>query len=379
MQKQTLTTWVEISKANLLYNVQQFRDILLSDMQIMGVVKSNAYGHGIENTAKVLSEAVDYFAVVSVEEALLLRSIGIEKPILVLSIIGFDDDLISTAIKNNIELSIFDSVSFFKIAELAKKANKKAKVHLKIDTGMSRLGFSVEQSSEMIKKIVEHLDLKLQGVFSHLACADTDVGISSLQIDAFNKILKYIKDNDVSVPIQHLSLTAGVMTKSIAGNAVRIGLGLYGLYPSALCREMVKKDNKGFNLKPVLSWHTKIIQVKEIDGQSGVGYSHTYITKERIKIGVLPVGYWDGLGRKLSNNGEVLIQGKRCKIIGRVCMNHTMVDLSSLQDVKPGQKVTILGKVGEQEITANELTKQIGTINYGIVTRINPLIPRVIV
>ncbi|MCL5011012.1 MAG: alanine racemase [Patescibacteria group bacterium] len=375
-----MTTWVEISKDNLIHNVRQLRSILPAGFKIMAVVKSNAYGHSSELTAKVLDDWVDYFCVVSVEEAILLKKSNIKKPILVLSILGFDDKLLSQAIKEGIELPIFDEPSYRKIARTAQKIKIRPKVHLKIDTGMSRMGLPETKAKAMALKIAKNKNLIFQGIFSHLALADGNSKITGLQIQKFREILKFLNIHKIKVPVQHILNTPGMMTTVQAvGNGARLGLGIYGLYPSRFCKETALRKNSSFNLKSVLSWQTRIIQTKDIAKGQGISYGYTFITKNKIKIAVLPVGYWDGLGRRLSNIGYVLIKGKKCRIIGRICMNHTIVDVSKLKNAKVGDRATLLGRNDRKEITADQLTKMLGTINYGVLTRISPLIPRILI
>lgn len=377
MQTEKHTTWVEVSKKALQHNVLQFKKVLGDEKKIMAVVKSNAYGHGMIGTASALQGHVDYFAVVSVEEALDLRKNGIENDILVFSILGFDLSSLVESINKDIELTIFDAVSYEKVVEASIAAGRKAVVHIKVDTGMSRLGFNVQDSFDIIKKTFSDEHLEIKGVFSHLSSADEDIDFTDLQCKRFQKFLDFLQENNLEVQVKHILNTAAVMMGQDIGNTVRIGLGLYGLAPSDFVFDIIKKRHPWFELVPSLAWKTRIIQVKEVSEGSFVSYGKTFQSDKNIKLAVIPVGYWDGLGRKLSNTGDVLINTQRCRIRGRVCMNHTMVDVSDLDNVKVGDEVVLIGKSGSEEITADELTKKIGTINYGIVTRINPLLSRI--
>lgn len=375
MQTEKLTTWVEVSKKALQHNVEQFKKA--TGKKIMAVVKSNAYGHGIIGTANAIKDDVDYFAVVSVEEALTLREHSIENNILVFSILGFNPELIVESIKKDIELTVFDDTSYKQVVAASMMAGKNAVVHIKVDTGMSRLGVDVNDSFSFIKKVFENEHLEVKGIYSHLSSADADIEFTDLQCERFQKVLGFFQENDFEVTIKHILNTPAVMMGKDIGNTVRIGLGLYGLAPSDFVSDIIKKKYTWFSLLPALSWKTRIIQVKDVAKGSFVSYGKTFEVDKDMKLAVLPVGYWDGLGRKLSNNGDVLIDGARCRVRGRVCMNHTIVDVTELNDVQVGDEVVLLGKSGNDEITADELTGRIGTINYGIVTRINPLLKRI--
>jgi len=375
MQTEELTTWVEVSKEALRHNISQFKKVFGDEKKIMAVVKSNAYGHGIIDTASALKGDVDYFAVASVGEALDLRKNGIENDILVLSILGFDSSLIIESIEKDVELTIFDDASYEQIVKSAEEAKKKAVVHIKVDTGMSRLGLNVTDG--FIKRVFSDEYLEIKGIYSHLSSADENIDFTDLQCKRFQKVLDFLEENKFEVPVKHILNTAGVMMGKDIGNAARVGVGLYGLAPSDFVLDIVKKRHPWFELKPAFCWKTKVIQVKKVSEGAFVSYGRTFQSNKDIKLAVIPVGYWDGFSRKLSNTGDVLISGQRCRITGRVCMNNTIVDVSDLDNVKVGDEVVLLGKSGSEEITTAEFTEKIGTIDYDIVTRINPLLKRI--
>jgi alanine racemase len=223
------------------------------------------------------------------------------------------------------------------------------------------------------KKITDTNNLELEGVFSHFASSEDDLKYSKKQEDTFKKTIDELEKNNIHITIKHFACSAAtIFLKTAHFNAVRLGLGLYGLYPNENSKKIVK-------LKPALRLNTKIIQIKTIGPNTKIGYGGTYITKKQSKIAILPIGYWDGLDRKLSNTGQVIVKGIKCPIRGRICMNLMMIDVTKIKRVQVGDEVVIIGKQGQSEIGVDELAKQIGTINYEVVDRINPLLPRIVI
>ncbi len=354
---------VIISKQNLLHNLRQFKKVA-NGAKIMTVVKANAYGHGLILTTQAVELLTDWFATVNLDEALLLRKSGIKKPILVLS---YYDLLHATeAIKKNISLVVYDLKQAQAVDRAASKLGKKAKIHIKIDTGTSRLGVDIHELLNFTSQIKKFKNLDIEGVFSHLAASEEDLNYTKLQIDLFELALLELSKVGINPKWRHIACTASTMVlKSSRYNMVRIGIGFYGLSPSEKVPDI--------GLKPVLSWYTKIIQIRNLRAGTFVGYGKTYRTKRETKLAVLPVGYYEGYDRGFSNNSFVAINGKRCRVLGRICMNLMMVDVTDIK-AKVGDRVELIGKT----ITADELAKRIGTINYEIVTRINSQIPRIL-
>ena len=371
-------SWIEINSKNLISNIQQFKNILDRKTKISAVVKSNAYGHGIIQVSKIIQHSIDMFCVVNLEEALLLRKNNIRKPILVLSY--FSIDKINEAILKNISVVIYNFNDLKKINNTAKKIKKNIKLHLKIETGTARLGVGESELNKIINYINNNKFLKLDGVFSHLAASEENQKYTELQIDKFDKIIKKIENRGVIIKNKHIACSAAAIVNSDSHyNMIRLGIGMYGLWPSKLTRRIAKRNNPKFNLKPVLVWKTKIIQIKNLKKGDSVGYGCTHITKKNTKIAVLSVGYFEGYDRNLSNNGEVLISGKKCKIIGRICMNLCMCDINHIKNCKVGDEAVLIGKQKNQEITAEELAEKSKTINYEVVARINPNLLRNII
>lgn len=361
-----MSSQVLISKSALTHNLRAYRRAI-GDVRVMAVVKSNAYGHGQVLVAKTIEKDADWFGVASGSEALELRRAGIKKPILALSF--YDDQQIPDLVKQKVSLAVYDWRQAKLISVAAKKLKITANIHLKVDTGTSRLGVFPKDVAGFVDKLVRLPNLKIEGVFSHFAASEENLEFTRRQNFLFDAVIEELEWRGID-PLPHIACTAaGIVVPGSRHRMVRLGIGLYGLWPSP---EAQKKAR--FELKPVLTWQAKIIQIKDLPKGAYVGYGLTYQTKRPINLAVLPVGYFDGVDRKLGNTSEVLIGGKRCKVLGRVCMNLTMVDVTAVKNVKVGEKAELIGKA----ITADELAEKIGTINYEVVTRINPLIPRIL-
>lgn len=373
-----MLTWLEINRSALRHNLQEFRRIVGPKTKIMAVIKSNAYGHGFLEIAKFYdtNKDVDLLAVANLDEALALRQNKIKKSIFILTF--FEPQKLKTVpakFWKDMAIPIYDLKTAQLANQLAQKQGIKIKIHLKVDTGTSRIGFLPNEllTKKTLKMLKTLKNIKIGGLFSHLAASEENLNYTKKQLKTFSQIISRLKEQGIDPPLKHISCTAAslVVPKSHF-NIARIGLGLYGLWPSPQT-----KNRNGVDLKPALSWHTRLIQVKKIPKNTPVGYGCTYITKRSTLLGIIPVGYWDGFDRKLSNGGQVLFKGQKRPILGRICMNLTMVDLTGLS-AKVGDKVTLLGRQGKNTITAENLANKIGTINYEVVTRINPLIPRIV-
>ena len=365
-------SWVEISRSAILYNLAQFQKITGKKVEIMPIVKSNAYGHGMIETAKLISSKVKWLGVVSLGEAIELRKNKIKNRIFVLSYA--QSRYLEQGIRQNIDLPVYDLAYAKLISKISKKVKKIAKVHIKIDTGTSRVGVLAKDAVKFIQQVNKLPNLKIQGVWSHFAASEENQKYTQLQLNNFNKILDQLEKLKINIPTKHFSCSAAALTQPQAHfDLVRLGLSLYGLWPSALAKRIALKKYPWLKLKPALNWKTKVLQVKNISKGTKVSYGCAYTAKKKMKIAVIAVGYWEGFDRHLSNKGEVIISGQRCKVIGRVCMNLTIVDVSKVKNVKSGDEVTLIGK----KITAEEIAEKINTINYEIVTQINPELPRI--
>jgi len=368
-------TWLEIDSQAINYNIHQFRKLIGPDKLLMPVIKSNAYGHGFLNVAKICShnKEVDRICVVSLDEALTLIENKINKPIMILSFYNFDKLKLRKAINNKVIFPIYDIKQIRVLNNIAKQIKKSVKVQVEIDTGASRTGVLPKDALKFIKKIKTFSHLELEGMWSHFASSEEDKTYTLKQIQIFNRLIKTLEHHNINIPLKHMACSASssLYPQSIF-NGIRLGLSLYGLYPTPKAQNKIK-------LKPALSWYTRVIQTKILGPKTKIGYGGTYTTKRITKIAVLPVGYWDGYDRSFSNKAWVIIDNQKCPIRGRICMNLSMVDVTNLKRVKTGDKVILLGKSKDYVITAENLSQWAKTINYEIVTRINPQIPRILI
>ncbi len=359
-------TWVEISKKALRNNAEVARRLLMPDTKLLAVVKANAYGHGLVETSNLFSNLTDWFGVDNIDEAVLLRKTGIKMPVLVMG--HTSADRFPEAVKHGIRLTIYNS--------LPSDISPSLTLHLKVDTGMSRQGVTVLDLPNFLKLLPKNANI--EGVFTHFADADNlkDGSYTGLQLANFKYALEILEKHHIKPKIIHTSATTGLLTMpETQFNMVRLGIALYGLWPSA---EFEKKFKK-LNLQPALTWKTRVAQIKNIKKGVSVGYGITEKVKRDSIIGVLPVGYYDGYDRFLSSIGEVLVGGKRCKILGRVSMNLMVADISNVKNPKLWDEVILIGEQDNEHITAEELAEKIGTISYEVVSRINPLLPRVVI
>ncbi|MDD4606825.1 MAG: alanine racemase [Patescibacteria group bacterium] len=374
-------TWVEISKSALKHNIQQYKKVLSKSTQIMAVVKSNAYGHGMVETAKLaIKYGAKWLATVNLDEALELRQAGIKSPVLVLSYYQLDKKLIKQAIQQNISLVVYSVEQLKFLNQVSLELKKSAQVHLKIDTGTTRLGILVDHGLDFIKQAFKFKNLKIQGLFSHFAASEENQQFTQQQLDKFKNLIQQIEKLNLDISLKHFSCSAAALVKTESNfDLMRLGIGMYGLWPSELTQKIVQKKYPNFNLKPALSLCTRIIQIKTVPKGTRIGYGCTYKTAKSIQVAILPIGYWEGFDRHLSNKNRVIIKDKFCQVLGRVCMNLIMVDVTGIKNLKAGERAILIGRQGDKRITADDWAKKIGTINYEVVTRINPNLPRIYV
>lgn len=370
-------TWVEIDRRALVHNIEQYKNIV-SPALFAPVIKSNAYGHGMELIAKLCQDhpAVDRLCTVSLREAVALRNCGITKPIVVLSII---DDVLELAALHTITLTVYDMPTAHALNEIGKKYNKKITIHIKVDTGLSRLGMLVPETLLMIKQLATLPWITIEGLFTHLANSESaDASFVQYQLGQFQQLVEQLAAVGITIPLLHTSCSAAITAhKKTHYTMARAGIGVYGLSPSHENSLLSVQAYPTFALKPVLTWKTTIIQVKDIPAGSYIGYDLTYRASTSMRIATLPVGYWDGYGRHLSNNSHVIIYGQQAPVVGRIAMNLMMVDISAITGCAVGDEVILLGN--HPGITADDLAARCNTINYEFVTRINPLLPRIVV
>lgn len=377
-------SYIELSKKNLIHNIKQFRDLTKKPARRGGgtkisvAIKGNAYGHGQNEIAKILEPYVDYFQINSVEELELLRKVS-KKSVLLLGYVEKSD--LAKVIKLSCILAVFSIEQLKHISVMAEICKKVQEIHIPIDAHLGREGFLLSELPNLFKEIKKSKFIKVTGIYAHFAnIEDTlDFSHAQKQIEEYGRALKLADKFGFKNLQTHISATSGLLayekTKGIHP-LIRLGIGVYGMWPSENLKKMYQNKIK---LKPVLSWKTKVAQIKILPKGHTIGYGLTYRTKKETKIAVIPQGYADGFDRGLSNKGEVLIKGARCKVVGRVSMNMFTVNVSHLKKVKIEDDVVILGSQGKEEITAEELAKKLDTINYEITTRISSLLPRMIV
>ncbi|WP_019744213.1 alanine racemase [Bacillus altitudinis] len=362
-------TWAEIDLTAIKHNVSHMKDHIGQNVQLMAVVKANAYGHGdIEVARAALEAGADLLAVAFLDEAISLRNKGIKAPILVLGAVP--SEYVKVAVRYNV---IMTAYSIDWLREVVKVMNgqmgQPIRFHLKIDSGMNRLGVkTIEQVSEVKELVHDHSFLQLEGVFTHFATADEkDENYFGMQVDTFKTLLQPLHTDKLLIHCANSA--AGLRFKDTLFNMVRFGISMYGLSPS----EEIK-DELPFQLEEALSLHTKLAHVKPIQKGESVSYGATYTANQDTWIGTIPIGYADGWIRKLAGT-EVLVGGKRRKIAGRVCMDQFMVDLK--KDIPAGEPVVLIGTQGEDRISVDEIAKRLETINYEVTCSVGYRVPRV--
>lgn len=349
--------------------VKNIEDIRKRCGEIMLVVKANAYGHGMKTISKIAEELDIWgFMVAFLEEGKILRREGIRKPILISNFV--DPSRIEEASDLDLSITVYSEDQLDAI-EFAMSPKKRLKVHLSVDTGMRGLGADIEKAFILAKRIANS-GFHFEGIYSHFSSADIpEDPYNEYQLKKFEDFIKTLRSSGISYDISHMfNSSASVFLQQMSHfDLSRIGIIAYGLQPSEF--------SKVEWIQPILEWKSKVVHLKWLRENEFISYGKTYKTLRKTLVGVVPVGYGDGLSRRLSNVGEVLIEGKRARIIGRVCMDKIMVDLTEVESVRIGSEVIIIGKQGEEIVSAEEIAKKVGTINYEIVTRISWRVPRV--
>ncbi len=350
--------WAEIDLKNLDYNFNLVRKIAGPKVKILVPVKAHGYGHGLVAISKRLeSLGVDYLGVASIDEGIVLRNAGVKKPVVVLGTILPDDA------KPVLEYSLIQTVCTKEVAEsLNKEAQKTgavSSVHIKVDTGMNRIGVAYAEAYDFIRGIALMTNIKIEGIFTHFPCAEENPDFTQKQIDIFGNLINRLEAAGIEIPLRHAANSMGVIDYPKAlFNLVRPGLMIYGLYP---------KQQASIKLRPLLSLKTKIIHLHTVGKGEGVSYGHTYVAEGKMKLATLSIGYGDGYPRCLSNKAFCLISGKRVRLVGNICMDQMMADVTDIKDVKTGADAVMIGAQGREAITVEELAGLAGTIPYEIV------------
>lgn len=365
--------WIEIDLNSLAHNVKEIKALLAPQTSLMAVVKADAYGHGAEIVAKtVLKHGADWLAVATITEGIELRQANIDCEILILGAINSPEEIIEIA-QWRLQPTICNSQQALLFSNTLSQLKTTLPVHLKLDTGMSRLGTNWQNSTEFVKLVKQLPNLEVTSIYSHLATADDrDSTIVKLQQQRFDRAIANLKAEGIVPPCLHLANSAGFLSdRSLHYDLARVGLALYGLYPAPHLQEKIE-------LRSVLQVKARITQVKTIPPGTGVSYGHQYISDRNIKIAVVSIGYADGVVRNLSNKLQVIIRGQLVPQIGTITMDQLMLDVSEIADLQPGEIVTLLGKDGDKTITADHWATSLNTISWEILCGFKDRLPRII-
>lgn len=364
-------TWAEIDLDAIQYNVCQFKKWIPKKTKILCAVKANAYGHGSVPVARAALEAgADYLGVAFLDEALELRAAGITAPILVLGVTP--PHAMEQAIQAKITVSVPDEWYFSELEKIAFQLRQKVKYHLKVDTGMTRLGLKPQEVVPFLQKANGSPFVEAEGIFTHFATSDErEKSYYERQYRLFDEIVQQVKSNGFDIPLIHASNSAGAIEfPERSYDMIRMGISLYGFYPSQEVRQ-------AFSLRPAMSLHSKVGMIKQVPPDIGISYGKIYQTTKEESIATLPIGYADGILRSLSNRGQVLIKGKRVPIVGRVCMDQLMIQVDDAMPVFIGDEVVFYGTQGEEQISVEEVAQWMGTIHYEVTCLLDWRVPRV--
>ena len=378
----SLVERVEVSRSALVHNIREFRRLIGRKRKFMAVVKANAYGHGLLEVAGVaLGNGVDWLGVNSLDEGAALRDAGITAPVLVLGYVPLRG--LEESVARDLRLTVYNRETLVRLSALAVRTGKSVPVHVKVETGTWRQGVPPKDIGAFVGEIRRRPGLVLEGLSSHFANIEdtTRHDYPRRQLEAYRAACREVEAGGTGVPLRHMSCTAStILFPEPEFNLARVGIGLYGLWPSKeTYLSCVLQKKKPLSLEPVLAWKARVAQVKKVPAGAYVGYGCTYRTTRPTVLAVVPVGYFDGYDRGLSNAAHVLVKGRRAPVRGRVAMDFFMADVTDVPGVKLEDEATLIGADGRERITAEDLAGLAGTISYEILARINPLVPRVLV
>ncbi len=376
-----MLNWIELDAAAIRRNLGEFRSRLGDAVALGAVVKSNAYGHGILEVAGIAADAgADWFCVNNVDEGVRLRQAGHDTPILVLGYTSLD--ALEAVVEHDLRPVVYSERVIKRLSALAAARERTVQLHLKIETGTNRQGALESEVPGMVERIQSLPGVNLQGICTHFANIEdtTDHGFAESQIECFARVGQALSAAGHSVPMRHAACSAAMLLFTRTHlDLVRVGISLYGLWPSKETYVSCQRRGKPtLDLTPAMTWKTRVAQIKTMQEGGYVGYGCSYRTTRPSRIAVLPVGYHEGYDRGLSGHAHVLVKGKRAPVRGRVCMNMCMVDLTDIPGVEPEDEVVLLGRQGDEILTAEQLATWCGTISYEMVSRIHPSLPRII-
>jgi alanine racemase len=370
--------WVELDSKAPEHNLRQLRAGAAPGVISCAVVKGNGYGHGAVQMASLLPSA-EWFGVNSLDEALELRTHGVSRPIVVLGHVPLDE--LPAAVEADLGLTVYNRETIERLSSLP-TLPRPARLHVKVDSGTHRQGVFPEDLERFLSLIKGNPRVVLEGISTHYANIEDTLNheYAEMQIARFNEALAIVDRVVGRPPFIHTACTAAtILFSSTHFTMLRSGIGLYGLWPSKETLVAAREKDSKLDFRPVMTWKTRLVQIKTVAEGSYVGYGCSYRTTRKTLMGVLPIGYSDGYDRALGNRGHVLVRGRRAQILGRICMNLCMVDLTDISGVHLEEEVVLLGKSGDEQISAETMADWAGTINYEVVTRISPLLPRKVV
>ncbi len=365
--------WLEIDLDAVAHNLKTIRGMMGKNSEIMAVVKANAYGHGaIEISRAALESGATWLGVGALEEGIILRKAGIKAPILLLGITP--EDQVDGLLFYDLVPTVCDFQIVQALSQVATKYKKSAKIHIKIDTGMRRLGIKPGEALDFIKRVKKINNIEIEGLYTHFAAAEEDKSFTDLQFAQYKRVLEELEREGIYVPLKHVANSAAILDLPYTHlDMVRPGITLYGLFP-------LPETKRPIELKPVAKFKTRIIFIKKVGSGESIGYGRVYITTKQTLVATLPVGYADGYPWLLSDRGEVVIRGRKAAIMGRICMDLCMVDVTDIPGVQVGDEVVLWGKQKEEKISVEEIAEKTGTINYEIICMVDkPRVPKVFV
>lgn len=375
----TQRAWAEIDLDKIAQNVREIKKSLKPDVRLMGVVKADAYGHGVFETAKtVLENGADALAVAFIDEAVQLRKCGITVPLLILG--NSADDSIDDLLNFDITPAVFTFDFAKRLSDRATQLGKTAKIHIKADTGMNRIGFlygdNAEENLKTTEKIIQISRLpsiEVEGIFSHFSTSDEENdSYTRLQFKRFCEMTAALSEKGLDIPIKHIANSAALARfPEMQLDMVRAGVIMYGMYPSS------GVDYHGLRLLPAMTFKTRVINIKEVDSGAGISYGRSFVTTQKTKIATIAVGYADGYSRILSGKACALVDGAVVKQLGKICMDQCMIDVTNVNNINIGDEVTLFGTSGDGHISIEDVADKMGTINYEIACIVGKRIPRI--
>lgn len=357
--------WLEVDLDAIAHNVRIIKQVVGKNTQIIAVVKANAYGHGaVEVSETLLENGVTMLGVGVIEEGIVLREAGIKAPILICGLTM--NDQIEPLVMYNLTATVCQLKTIQILSRIASKNKKRARVHIKIDTGMGRLGIPTTDTLNFVKKISQMKNIEIEGIFTHFAATnEEDRNYTKKQFEKYKKALLELERERINIPLKHVANSAAILnSSSFHLNAVRPGIIIYGLFPWPETKRTVQ-------LRPAAEFKTKIVFLKEVPAGKSIGYGRTYTTTKPTRIATLPVGYADGYSWLLSNNGEVLVRGERAPIIGKICMDLCMIDVTHIEGVQIGDEVVLWGKQGSRMVSVQEIAQRTGNIVYEVICMVD--------